>query len=217
MITLRTLAIGLALIGAGAARAQDALPGATVSAPPAAVAGAACCRVAGGTVVQLETTELVSSRDRKHGDRFGLRLGAPLVVDGRLVAPAGTPGVGEIVHADRARGGGKPGELILAARYLQLGTIQVPLHGMKLGATGKDNTRTSLAVATAIGPFALFIHGGEIEIPPGTPAQARIVADIDLPAQGNDSGVVANAAATPVPTIVTTAPSQPSTPSQESH
>jgi hypothetical protein len=211
MITFKTLAIGMALFGVGAARAQSA------TADVQATVAAACCHVAAGTVVELETTEPVSSRDRKHGDRFGLRLHAPLLVDDMVVLPAGTPGVGEIVHADRARGGGKPGELILAARYLRVGATQVSLHGMTLGATGKDKTRASMAVATAVGPLALFIHGGEIEIPTGTLAQAKLLADLDRPPQAGATALIAadrTTSAAPPRTPVTTAPP---TPLQESH
>ena len=136
-----------------------------------------CCRVDANSIVDLETTEPISSRDRKHGDLFGLRLHTSLIRDGVVVVPAGTTGVGEIVHADRARGGGKPGELILAARYLQVGDRQVRLHALKLGATGKDNSGTAMAASMAIGVFAQFIHGGEVEVPTGTLAQAKLLED----------------------------------------
>ena len=157
------------------AQAQD-VPAQPAAAPTARPTEAsACCRVDADSIVDLETMEPISSRDRKHGDLFGLRLHTSLLRDGVVVIPAGTIGVGEIVHADRARGGGKPGELILAARYLQVGDRHVRLHALKLGATGKDNSGTALAVSMAIGVFAQFIHGGEVEVPAGTLAQAKLL------------------------------------------
>jgi len=212
MTIFRTLAIGMASLCMGIASAQSAAPD----------AGPACsgdsCHLAAGTTVELELTDPVSSRDRQHGDHFGLRLHAPLLVDGATILPAGTPGVGEVVHADHARGGGKPGELILAARYLQAGTVQVPLHGMKLGATGKDHSGASIAVGAAIGPLALFIHGGEIEIPSGTIAQARLLQDVDLPMPDNTrSSVAATKTESPDPATPPTLTTPSSTPNPESH
>ena len=59
------------------------------------------------------------------------------------MVPAGTPGVGEVVHAERARFGGKAGELILAARYLDFQGTRIPLRTLRFGAQqGRDNSGT---------------------------------------------------------------------------
>lgn len=140
-----------------------------------------CCRIAAGTQVELEITDTINSSQQKRGDRFALRLHVALSLDGATVVPAGVAGVGQVVHAAAARGGGKPGELLLAARYLEHGGMQVPLRSLKFGATGKDNTGVALGVSMAIGPFAHFIRGHEIEIPAGTIVTARIAQDVVLP------------------------------------
>jgi hypothetical protein len=154
-------------------------PTAPAPAPPA------CCQVAAGTAVDLEVADLLSSATQHRGDKFALRVAAPVVVDGVVVIPAGTTGTGEIVHADPAHGGGKPGELILAARTLDLDGQIIPLRGFKLGhaTTGVDATQKSLAASMAIGAFALFIHGHEIEIPPHTHGVAKIAQDVVLAAR----------------------------------
>lgn len=146
-----------------------------------------CCHVAAGTPVELEIVEAISSRSRIRGDRFALRLRAPVMADHVTAIPAGTPGVGEIVHAERSRGGGKPGELLLAARYLELNGIQIPLRAMKLGGQGKDRSGTAIGVAVAIGPFAQFIRGREIEIPPGTVAGAKLAVELSVPPARNEA------------------------------
>lgn len=137
-----------------------------------------CCHVAAGTPVELEMVEAVSSRTHIRGDRFAVRLRLPIMADDVTAIPAGTPGVGEIVHAERSRGGGKPGELLLAARYLDLNGVQIPLRAMKLGGQGKDRSGTAIGVAVAIGPFAQFIRGEEIEIPSGTVAGAKLAVEL---------------------------------------
>lgn len=129
----------------------------------------------------LETLQPLSSATLKRGDKFGLRLAQALSIDGALVLPAGTTGVGEVVHAERSRSGGKPGELLLAARYLEVDGRQIPLRSFRVGAAGVDKSGQVIGLAIAVGVFAMFIRGGEIQIPPLTQAQARIAQDVDLP------------------------------------
>lgn len=171
---------------------------ATDPAPQAAqapVAAGDCCRVAAGTPVELEIADLLSSANRKRGDRFTLRLHAPLLHGGKVVVPAGTAGVGEVVHGERSRGGGKPGELLLAARYLEIDGVQIPLRGLKLGGQGQDKSHVALATSLAVGPFAHFIHGKEIEIPSGTLATAKLAQDLALPLAAPDATQTSSAAA----------------------
>lgn len=131
-----------------------------------------------GTQVTIEITEPLSSSTRKRGDMFKLALAEPLVLDGSELLPAGTTGSGEIVHAASARGGGAPGELLIAARTLDGPNGTVLLRGFKLGATGEDNSGMALGVSIAAGPFAMFIRGREIEIPAGTRGFAKVKAAV---------------------------------------
>ena len=165
---------------AAAAAAQATTPLNAADAAPAPAIDAACCRLAAGTAVELEITESINSSQRKRGDRFGLRLAHPLRIGDTIVVPSGTPAVGEVVHASAARGGGAPGELLLAARHLDAAGVQAPLRGLKLGATGGDNSRMALGVSFAAGPFAMFIRGREIEIPALTRVVAKVAADTAL-------------------------------------
>jgi hypothetical protein len=82
--------------------------------------------------------------------------------------------------------GGRPGELLLGARYLEHKGIRIPLRSMKLVSGGKDQSgiATGLAVAGgAIGATAaLFITGGQARIANGAPATARTASDVEIPA-----------------------------------
>ncbi|MCD9088062.1 hypothetical protein [Stenotrophomonas sp. SY1] len=129
-----------------------------------------------GTSVRVEVAESLNSSVLKRGDTFKLILAEPIVIDGLEVVPAGTPGIGQITHAAAARGGGAPGELLIAARSLETADGPVLLRGFKLGATGDDNSGMALGISTAIGPFAMFIRGREIVIPAGTRGIAKIKA-----------------------------------------
>src|SRR6478672_2581342 len=62
----------------------------------------ACCTVPALTVVEIEIVDDVNSKTAHPGDHFALRLAEPLALNGRVVLPAGTSGVGEVVHAAKA-------------------------------------------------------------------------------------------------------------------
>lgn len=139
-----------------------------------------CCRVPANTVIALEILDVLNSSRHKRGDKFRLRVISPVVIDGMSLIATDTLGVGEIVHAAPARGGGAPGELLIAARSLDVDGHVVPLRGLKLGVTGGDNSGMALGVSFAAGPFAMFIRGREIEIPAGTQVHAKVAQDLVL-------------------------------------
>lgn len=167
----------VAVMAAGSAFAQTQDAAEQVAAAP--VPASACKALCAGSEVELELAEPISSERHKNGDRFRLRLAAPLVLDGMVVLPAGTPGIGEVIHAQASRGGGKPGELMLAARFLELPDGPLPLRAMKLAARGQDRAGSALATSFVAGPFAMFMHGREIEVPAGTHALAKLAQDLD--------------------------------------
>lgn len=148
----------------------------------------ACCPLPQGTPLVLELLDPISSANSKRGDRFRLRLADPVLFDDIVVLPAGTEGVGEIVHAERSRGGGKPGELLLAARHLSYQGQSIKLRSLKLGGSGRDTSHVALAVATGAGPFAHFIHGKEMEIPAQTRALAKLAEMVRLPPAEESAG-----------------------------
>lgn len=171
----------LLLVVALAAIAVTAPAIASASEPAPATAGA-CCTAPAGTLVELQILDTVTSRTAKPGDRVRIRLAAPVTVDGQQVLPAGIDGEAEVIHAERSRGGGKPGELLLAARFLRAPSGDVvALKAMKLGGSGKDNGAGALGVALVAGPFGMLVRGGELEIPPGAAAQAKLAAAVTVP------------------------------------
>lgn len=148
-------------------------------------ADAACCQLPAGHLIDLEIAQPLNSWEFKRGDAFLLTVAVPVLVDSREVIPAGTPVHGEIVHAAAARGGGAPGELLIAARSLEVSGQILRLRGLKLGGAGDDNSGMALGVSFAAGPFAMFIRGTEIEIPPGTRVHAKLAEDVHLAPASN--------------------------------
>lgn len=153
-------------------------------------------------MVELEIAQVLNSSVQKRGDKFAIKLHAPLIHDGATIIPAGTVGEGEIVHADKSRGGGKPGELLIAARYLDFDGVRVPLRALKFGGQGQDKSNVALGVALAVGPFAHFIHGKEIEIPAGTIVSAKLAQDLPLPATASSQSSESASATPSTPTAI---------------
>lgn len=174
---VRAAALAAALAACGAAKADPA--------PEAAAAPAAAAHIPAGSLVDIEITDDVTSNHSAPGSSFGIRLAAPIYYEGRIVVPAGLIGQGEVVDAHRSGMAGRPGELVLAARYLDDNGVRIPLRAFKFGQTGKDNGGMAMAVGIAAGvvtvvPVELFIPGGEIKAPAGTRGIAKIAADVDI-------------------------------------
>lgn len=129
-----------------------------------------------GTIVHIEIGRAMRSDTVKRGERFPIRLAEDVVLDGKVILAAGLQGEGEVVHADHSKMAGRPGELLLAARYLEVDGVQAPLRSLKFGASGNNNTNAAMAVAFVAGPLAVFVEGGEVVIPPNTRARAKLAA-----------------------------------------
>ena len=161
--------------------------------------------VPAGTPIEIEIRDALGSAQSQRGDKFAFVLHAPVVDGERIVIPAGTPGVGEVVHAERARGGGKPGELILAARYIDLEGRHIALRGMKLGVTGVDKSGKAIGLATIpiVGLFT-YVRGGETIVPQGALAGAKLAEAFDAPmstsvSPSNAPAIETESAPLPVP------------------
>jgi hypothetical protein len=133
------------------------------------------------TPVTVRLEEPVSSNKSKPGDHFRITVAEDVRVGDALVIPAGSAGEGEVVHAAKSGAGGKAGELILAARYVRVGDIDIRLRSFALGVAGKDQTNNALAAGVFIGPFAMFVKGGVVTVPPETLGVAKTALEFKLP------------------------------------
>jgi hypothetical protein len=175
----RILAAGLMLaagcllpaIAAASPTAQVPVLAPLFEASPAAAPDAAL--LPANTVVELELVDPIGSETSHKGDFFKLRVVVPVQVDGKEVVPMGTLAVGQVVHAAKAGMGGKGGELLLAARYLELPAGHVKLRST-FGAAGQGHVVASLVVAELFGPFGLIVHGKHVDLPAGTRIAARV-------------------------------------------
>lgn len=161
------------------------------------------------TPVLLQITTDINSKTAKIGEMFPIKLAGPIAIDGKLVVDQGITGQGEVVHAAKARAAGKAGELILAARYLDWNGTRIPLRTFKYGPeTGESRVTEAVGAAVVIAaPVALFIAGGEKQVPAGTMATAKVSADVFIPALPS-APLVQPAMVAPVTVSIQTPPSQ---------
>ncbi len=167
----------------GAAQAADppAPTPATAEAPAPAASAAACCVIPAGTIVLVELTQALSASTAKSGDHFTLRLAEPILIGGEVVVPTGATGVGEVIDAKPAGIGGRPGRLVLAARYLESGGLKLTLQSFKLGGGGRDNSGLAVGATIVVGLVGALVPGGSVDYPVGARATAKIASDVTTP------------------------------------
>jgi hypothetical protein len=155
---------GFAMVAAGATdAAQDR--------------GTLACILPESLELVIATSDRIESKTAKSGDYFELRLAQPAVLDGKTLVPAGTPGVGQIVHAAPSKGRGQSGELILAARHLEVGAIKVPLRGLRINIAGiQQRSLTIIGTSVAHG-----VTGTDVAVPAGATAIAKVAAATAIP------------------------------------
>jgi hypothetical protein len=134
------------------------------------------------TPLYVRIDQEISSKKHKNGDRFPILIAEDVRIGEVVVIPAGSAGEGEVIHAARSNMGGKPGELIVTARFVRVGDLEIRLRSLSLGVKGRDRADESLATSIVTGPFGLFIVGGAMIIPQGTVAGAKTAVEVRLPA-----------------------------------
>lgn len=155
-----------------------ALPDAAIESPAGAPARATADILTAGTPVVFLLVEAVNSKTHRKGDWFKIALDRALMLGDHTILPAGTPGMGQVVHSEKSSWGGKAGELIVAARYLDFEGRRLNLRGTKLGIAGETNAGKALAATIAVGfAAALVIRGKNADLPAGLLASAKLAED----------------------------------------
>jgi hypothetical protein len=99
-----------------------------------------------------------------------------------------------VVQASGPGLGGKGAKLVVAADFLTVKGGTIPLQGLQLTGAGKDETfaadMASLAgwISMPLGLVGFAVTGGQIEIPAGTAAGAKIAQGVSLKPLGAATG-----------------------------
>jgi hypothetical protein len=148
------VAIGFApAIGGSAASGQTTLPGQAAPVP-------------GGTPVELMVTKEVDSRSAKEGDRFKLRVNAPVMTNGVVAVPVGATAWGEVTYVNGTGAAGNKGRLAAKLLYIDLPSGPLPISGSP-GTEGKANTAGVVIGVFSFGLLGLLMKGGNAHFKAG--------------------------------------------------
>ena len=173
--------IGIAVTGVAGAQTIPAVPAAAPSETAVVQPAVAVRGVLAKTEVDIAIDAALNSKTSKIGDAFPIHLAAAVLdASGAVLIPAGTAGQGEVVHAAKARMMGKAGEMILAVRFLQCGDTRIPLGHFKFATAGEDKSQLVGIASAALSPVFMFMSGGDVTVPVGTRAKAKITADVAM-------------------------------------
>lgn len=174
MMWLRTFAACFGLALASAASAQEA--SSTVMRPGMAEAA---ILVPAGTIIDLVTTNTVSSKKSVKGDLLYLKVTSPLVVDGIVAIPADAVVVGQLSQADQRGAFGKKGKLEVQLLYAELPGGTVRISGA-IEARGKGGADDAAATAAAFLLLPFVATGRSAEIPAGSQVSGRLDRDLHI-------------------------------------
>ncbi len=133
------------------------------------------------TPVIFTLDSAVSSKTALPGTQFLLKVAQDLKINGQVLIPQGTPATGEVIHAQKASGFGKAGELLVTIRYIDLNGNRIKMRSFRpYQGSNKSGTVMVVSQIPYIGLFAGFIQGGEIIMPENTLVEAQLALETSL-------------------------------------
>lgn len=168
---------------------EEAVPGAStekvitpVQSPAVATIAPAGDNVlrAGSTVSVRLLEELTTERKlARVGQRFRMEIAEPVMLNGKIVIPAGSPAQGEITSVRNKGMWGKSGHITARVLYATVGGRQIRLSGTfdDKGVTGTAGVVGSIALVPLAG---FFVTGTSARITSGTVIGAYLDEDITI-------------------------------------
>ncbi len=131
-------------------------------------------------MLNVELIEAANSKTLKKNQQVEFRTTENLIINGVVVIPKGTVGMGYVYEVQKAGGFGRKGVLRIAGKEIKtLNNVTVPL---RKGLEGKGKTDGgAVAVAAAVSLVGgLFMKGSNINYPAGTDFQVEVRDNVDL-------------------------------------
>jgi hypothetical protein len=190
MMLRAAMLVGICLLlqpGPSQAARIEAAATVTPTVPPTPLKPGKKVRLPAGTELEVELVAPLSSAASHLGDKFALRLVAPISSDGVDVVAAGALGEGEVIDAAPAGMAGRAGKLVLAARRLDLNGDPARIRGLTLMAAGQSRVglASGVLLLPRVGVAAVLIRGGEVQIPAGARYTVKLAEDVDLQIQSS--------------------------------
>lgn len=132
------------------------------------------------TMLNVELIEPANSKTHKKNQQVEFKTTENLIINGVVVIPKGTVGMGYVYEVQKAGGFGRKGVLRIAGKEIKtLNNVSVPL---RKGLEGKGKTDGgAVAVVAAVSLVGgLFMKGSNINYPAGTDFQVEVRDNVDL-------------------------------------
>ena len=134
-----------------------------------------------GTEVNLKLKEGLTTEGKKLrvGYRFQMEVAEPVLVNGQIVIPAGSPALGEVTEVRNKGMWGKSG-------HLTASILHVTVNGRQIRLTGTFDDKGVTGTAAVVGAILLvpvvgfFTTGTSARIPIGSPIKAFVGEDVAL-------------------------------------
>ncbi|UYY57034.1 hypothetical protein [Sphingomonas sp. S2-65] len=139
-----------------------------------------------GTSVPLRTVEALTTKGKKLrvGQRFNLEVAEPVMVDGQVVIPVGSPAVGEITHVRNKGMWGKSGKIEARILYVRANGVQIRLTG-QVDDKGVTGTAGVVGAAVLVPVAGFFLTGTSASIPTGSHITAFVEEDLPVSFSGS--------------------------------
>ncbi len=143
-------------------------------------AQAATLKMPAGTPISLRVLNDVSGESANTGDLINLSVTSDVIVDGKVVIPANSTALGQIIKAKKKGLIGIPGEIAI-----QVTTVNAPNGSsipVSVSKSSEGESKIVFSVVLSLICCLLFLlkHGGEAVIKAGTVLNATTVAPIDI-------------------------------------
>ena len=132
------------------------------------------------TMLNVELIEPANSKTHKKNQQVEFKTTENLIINGVVVIPKGTVGMGYVYEVQKAGGFGRKSVLRIAGKEIKtLNNVSVPL---RKGLEGKGKTDGgAVAVAATVSLVGgLFMKGSNINYPAGTDFQVEVRDNVDL-------------------------------------
>ena len=202
------LCCAASMVSAQSPQATAAMPAPTVTmvAPPAPIQPVATTNAVlrVGTEVPVRLLEELTTKGKnlRVGNRFRMETSEPIMVQGVVVIPVGSPVVGEIIDVRNKGMWGKSGHLGARILYVTVNGRQIRMSGA-FDDKGVAGGVGAVAVSAIVFlPAGFFMTGTSARVPVGTVVKGFVDEDVQLAIQAAAPAPLAVGGA-PAPVAVT--------------
>jgi hypothetical protein len=160
-----------------------AMSGTQLSAQQAMIVGGPSTptlRIGTEVPVRLRTELTTQHKALRVGQRFDVETSEPVLLDGHVVIPVGTPGVGEVTTVTNKGMWGKSGHFDIRLLYLRIGNRQIRLSGTLDDKGVAGGVGAAAVSAIVFLPAGFFMTGTSARMPAGTIIKGSLDEDVPV-------------------------------------